>query len=37
MEEKLSTIREYVEMGLNSSEPKHWEAALQDILTLLEA
>jgi len=31
----LGTIDEYCQMGLNSSEPKHWEAALQDILDLI--
>jgi len=31
----LSAVDEYCQSGLNSSEPKHWEAALQDILKLV--
>jgi hypothetical protein len=30
--ELISLVDEYCQMGLNSSDPKHWEAALQDIL-----
>lgn len=28
----LGTIDEFCQMGLNSSDPKHWDAALQDIM-----
>ena len=35
-EEQLATIRAFVEMGLNSPNPHHWEAALRDILDVLD-
>lgn len=31
MENVLESIIDYSELGLNSSDPKHWEAALKDI------
>jgi hypothetical protein len=37
LREKLETIENYTELGLNSAEPKHWEAALQDILSALRS
>lgn len=35
MQATLAAIDEFCQMGLNSSEPKHWEAALQDILDIM--
>lgn len=31
----LEMIEEYAVMGLNSENPKHWEAALQDVLDIV--
>ena len=35
MYEALQDIESYTELGLNSDEPKHWEASLQDILGIV--
>lgn len=35
MNNRVDQIREYAILGLNSNDPKHWSAALQDILTIV--